>query len=417
MKLFSSLDRFIAIKDQIIPKGAKIGLFTNQCSYSFQYKKYSYELIEPNTIFLLEHGFFSELQDQISIQNIENYKRWYSANWISLYGEEFTSLFPKKKNLENLDWIIIDIQDVGSRYYTFLTSVYYLLNVIYKENLDCNLIILDRPNPLIRKYSKRIFEGSPLQKKYQSFVGVEGVLHKHGLTPAELICYSIDRNMNHDSKNEVWIVPFSPRVAIQKKYPKEFILSETKSSNLVLYNAFEIYPSPNMPSYKTAKVYTGQCLLEGTNLSEGRGTTKPFEIFGAPYLSKEILTKISTLSILDQLGVILRELKFIPTSNKYQNQICMGWQMHIIDERKYHSLLTTLFILKNIKQLSNELDWYRGVYEFKSEFLAIEYLLGDEFLFDYLNKNKISFDDLYQYLYKQQNLWKNNIKKYFLYYD
>lgn len=415
MNYISSLDRFYKSKNKIISKKSKIGLFANQCSYSFLYKKYSFELFEPEIVFLLEHGFFSEFPDQISIQDEENYKKIYSTNWISLYGADFDSLYPKKENLQNLDWIIIDIQDVGSRYYTFLNSVYFLLETIIKEKLECNIILLDRPNPLIKNYSKRKLEGSPLQKKYESFVGISEILHRHGLTPGELLFYYLERLLNKNFKNQIWIVPFDQSLPIMKLYPEKDQLKIKENIDSVLSDNFEIYPSPNMPSHKTALVYTGQCLLEGTNLSEGRGTTKPFEIFGAPFLEFDVINKISELSLWKKIGIILRNLKFIPTSNKYRNQICNGWQIHILKEDKYHSLFTTIAILKEIKKISKDFDWYRGIYEFKKDFLAIEYLLGDDFLFEFLEIDKISLDELYNYLLKNQNLWKKKIKKYLIY--
>lgn len=415
MNFSPSLERFYKVKNKIISKNSRIGLLTNQCSYSFLYKKYSFELFEPEVVFLLEHGFFSEFQDQISIQDEANYKKIYHTNWISLYGKDFGSLYPKKENLKNLDWIIIDIQDIGSRYYTFLTSVYFLLETIIKEKLECNIILLDRPNPLIKNYSKRKFEGSPLQKKYESFVGVSEILHKHGLTSGELLFYYVERLFNKNLKNQIWVVPFDSNLPIFKIFPEKNQLMLKEKINSILPEDFEIYPSPNMPSFKTARVYTGQCLLEGTNLSEGRGTTKPFEIFGAPFLEFEVISKISELSLLKKMGVILRKLKFIPTSNKYHNQVCNGWQLHILKEDKYHSLFTTIAILKEIKKICKDFDWYRGIYEFKRDFLAIEYLLGDNFLFEFLEFNKFSFDELYEYLRKHQNLWKKKIKKYLIY--
>lgn len=415
MKFISSLDRFVKNKTRIIPKNSKIGLLANQCSYSFLYKKYSFELLEPDTIFLLEHGFFSEFQDQVSLDDIESYRRWFSANWISLYDGDESSLYPKKEDIRHLDWLIIDLQDVGSRYYTFLNSVFYVLEVIHKENLECNFIILDKPNPLIKDYSKRIVEGTPLQERYQSFVGIKGLLHRHGFTPMELILYFLELLQGVKKKYKLWFVPFDLNLPIVEYFEGKKLLKEVNLTPQCYMMDFEIYPSPNMPSIKTAKVYTGQCLLEGTNLSEGRGTTRPFEMFGAPYITEKILNQISEDPIFAKLGVLLRKIKFIPTSNKYHNIICKGWQLHIINDKKYHSLLTTMYLLKQLKQHCPEFDWYRGIYEFKSQFLAIQYLLGDDFLFRYVDSNSISLEEVDSYIKKQQSKWKLQTKKYLLY--
>jgi uncharacterized protein YbbC (DUF1343 family) len=411
-----SIDRFYKIYKKILNKNESIGLISNQCSYSFYYKKYLFELIEIKKIFLLEHGFFSELQDQVPLKNTEFYYS-YNLEWISLYGENFESLKPNLTHVEDLDTIIIDIQDIGSRYYTFLTSVYYLLETIVQNNLDLKIIILDRPNPLIKNYKKRKVEGTPLQKKYESFVGIEGILHQHGFTPAELIYfYWLKLVKNQKNPSKIYIIPFFKTMPIIKIYPnpKKTII-DNPYETLSFLNFFEIYPSPNMPSLKTAKIYTGQCLLEGTNLSEGRGTTKPFEIFGAPYISLNLQEKISALNEWNDFGVLLRKIRFIPTNSKYKFEICNGWQLHILKPNKYHSLLVTLVLLKTIKNNSSDFDWYRGVYEFKSEYLAIEYLVGDELLFSFLNENNLSFDDIHKYVKLKEKEWLKKYQKFYLY--
>lgn len=414
MEYINSLDRFLRIKNKLIQKNSKVGLVSNQCSYSFIQKKYSFELLEVQKVFLLEHGFFSELQDQVPINQIQFYQEFKYIDWISLYGDSEESLKPKQRDILDLDVFIIDIQDIGSRYYTFLTSAYYILKEILIQNLEKTIVILDRPNPIIESFKNRNPQGSPLQEPYESFVGIKDILHQHGLNPSELLYYYWICNNHRKNKSRIYVIPFIKKIPVCQIYPEKRIIKE--HINFRTINIFfDIMPSPNMPSLKTAKVYPGQCLLEGTNLSEGRGTTKPFEIFGAPYIDVHLLQHISNEEKFKKLGVILRIIRFIPTSNKYAHIPCNGWQLHIINSKKYHSLMVTLLILKKLRQLSKDFDWYRGTYEFKNQYLAIEYLLGDNFLFHFLESHSLTLDDVDKYLKKEQLKWLKKIKKFLLY--
>lgn len=416
MEILNTLDRFYKNKKKFIHKNTKVGLISNQCSYSFKEQKYSFELLEVQKVFLLEHGFFSELQDQVPINNLEFYQQFKHIDWISLYGKSEESLKPQLKDIQDIEVFIIDIQDVGSRYYTFLTSAYYFLKEILEHNLTKTIIILDRPNPLINNFQYRNAQGSPLQEKYESFVGIKGVLHQHGLFPSELLYYYWIKNNTKNNHSKIYFVPFTKNLPIQQIYPEHRIVKET--GNFTDFNLyFDIYPSPNMPSIKTAKVYSGQCLLEGTNLSEGRGTTKPFEIFGAPYIDTQLQNLIihKHWDILKKLGIILRKIRFIPVASKYVSMPCNGWQIHIADEKKLHPLMSTMFILKKIKENSKDFDWYRGIYEYKNEYLAIQYLLGDDFLINFFESSKISLDEIYKYFKKEQLIWQKKIKKFLLY--
>jgi uncharacterized protein YbbC (DUF1343 family) len=408
----NSIDRFVSNYKKIVSSKARVGLIANQCSFSFYHKKYLFELIKIDKIFLLEHGFFSELQDQIPINNIEFYRYFSDIQWISLYGNNFESLKPSLSDLEDLDILIIDIQDIGSRYYTFLTSVYYVLQTMMIHRLTLKIILLDRPNPIILK--KRRCEGSPLQEKYESFVGISGILHQHGLTPAELIYYYWLK-INQNNKSSLYLIPFRTDVPIQKIYPKKEILQEISFSSQLQQDFFDIYPSPNMPTIKTAMVYTGQCLIEGTNLSEGRGTTKPFEIFGAPFIDYKLQKFISELTYWNRLGIVLRNLRFVPVHSKHKYMECNGWQIHILDTKKYHSLMVSLILLKELKKTCVDFDWYRGIYEFKSDYLAIEYLVGDEVLISFLNEDRYSYEEIYQYLKNHEKKWLQEIKKFYFY--
>jgi uncharacterized protein YbbC (DUF1343 family) len=371
-------------------KDAKAGILTNQSGYGgkagweyhFEFFKKHFDLI---TIFLPEHGLFAELQDQVSGSSLQY--DYGNINIVNLYGDEESSLFISPKKLDGLDLVIIDIKDVGARYYTFLTTAYYLLNSVSVHNSEnksksIDVLIIDSENPIGRKV-----EGSPLQKKYESFVGVETVPHRHGLSSSELLNYYQDR--------------------FQLKY-KSTIIKDFYSSK----SKFWVPPSPNIPTRDTCYVYTGQCLLEGTNLSEGRGTTRPFEIFGAPYI--EIQNKLlkSQLNHICDDSFVLRPLYFQPTFHKHSGKICGGFQIIVLDKKKFHSLLFTLGFIRTIKDFyKDEFTFLNGPYEFRSDLSAIELLAGDDTILGYLN-GKLGYKQIKEYLKESEKNWGKVIGDY-----
>ncbi len=338
-----------------------------------------------------EHGLFAELQDQVSGESLK-YK-FGEFQIENLYGNDEKSLFIREEILKNLDLIVIDIRDVGSRYYTFLTTAFYILQRI---SLYCKsskhpikILVIDSPNPIGRK-----LEGSPLQEKYESFVGVGKVLHRHGLTVAELMNYY---NLENDFGLDIFVIPIGE---IYVKLDKE---------------DFWIPPSPNIPKISTCFVYPGQCLLEGTNISEGRGTTRPFEIFGAPFLDIGNTKYLNELTAHQKDYFYLRPLLFIPTFHKHQGNVCGGFQLFIQDKKKFHSLLFTLHFLKTTNEFyPDSFQFLKGVYEFRSDKSAIELLAGDDFILDFL-KGKYSYKILKDYFIESESIWKKKIQNYYLY--
>ena len=377
--------------------GSRTGLLTNQSAYSlnskigyhFEYFSREYQL---KKLLMPEHGLFAELQDQVSGSSLTyNYGK---LDVINLYGDSESSLVVKKDLFLDLDLIIIDIRDVGARYYTFLTSAYYLLEKIHEFNKESkkgkiSVLIIDSPNPIGRK-----IEGSPLLKEFESFVGVKGVLHRHGLTPAELLLYYTNK---YNFLIHVDICPIGE------------LYSETDSP------AQWIPPSPNIPTPYTCLVYGGQCLLEGTNLSEGRGTTKPFEIFGAPFINIQDPLLLSQLQKIKDESYHLRPLYFQPTFHKHSGIRCGGFQLMVLKPDIFHSLRFTLNLLKILKNFySKDFNFLDGPYEFRSDKKAIELLVGDTFLLQYLDGN-VSNRALDDYLHTTENQWKKEIKKLYLY--
>ncbi|MCW7467102.1 DUF1343 domain-containing protein [Leptospira levettii] len=370
--------------------GCLAGILTNQSAFGYlgkyHFQTYS-EIFNLKTIFLPEHGLFAELQDQVSGDELSYL--FGEMQIVNLYGKEESSLVPPKESLKNLDVVIIDIKDVGSRYYTFLTTAYYILEELSKLKKETGkspvFLVIDSPNPIGTKV-----EGSPLQETYESFVGVKSVLHRHGLTPGGLLTYY---NETFHLNVDVVVVP------VGVFHPNKV-------------NSFEwVPPSPNIPTQNTCYVYPGMCLLEGTNLSEGRGTTKPFETFGAPYLlGKEKLELDKRLLSHQKGSFLLRNLRFLPTFHKYAGIICEGYQLMVLKPKQFHSLYFTLYFLKQIHELfPNQFEFLKGVYEFRSDRPAIELLAGDSYLLDYLY-GKYSDSDLERYLEEKESVWNKAIK-------
>ncbi|MBD3288272.1 DUF1343 domain-containing protein [candidate division KSB1 bacterium] len=384
---------FLSLKDDNLIDG-RIGLLCNQVSFDPETRKYLFQLLAERSnlkrIFLPEHGMFAELQDMIPLDSTHLYDYLkLDTEIISLYGESESTLTVQPEHLADLDALVIDIQDVGSRYYTFATTVSYIFDVLAKSDHRLEIYILDRLNPCGRQV-----EGTILTEEYSSFVGRPGLPHKHGLTIGEL-CRFYESQLGADL--HLHIIPLF----------SDFIDRVRQFSPVTTWS---IPPSPNMPGPVTPLVYTGQCLLEGTNVSEGRGTTRPFEIFGAPFM--DWIFERSDYP--KQPGAFLRPLRFIPTFQKHAGKICSGFQLHLTGE-PYHSLAHSLKIIRYLKENSGEaFQWRREVYEFRDDRLAIELLAGSKILLDYLN-GRYDFPIVQQAFDEDEEKWIDQIESHLIY--
>ncbi len=241
----------------------------------------------------------------------------------SLYrkdGKRFTA-----EMLEDIDIVVYDIADIGVRYYTFISTLH---NAI----IDCakygkQLVILDRPNPL----GCNMIDGNVLNIDYKSFVGTYSIPIRHSLTVGEFaLLINTEEKINCDIK-----------IVTCTGLGKKTIFTDT--------DRMWIMPSPNIPTFDTALAYVGTCLFEGTNISEGRGTTAPFQIIGADFIDGEKLTK--ELNNKDLKGVIFTPTYFKPTASKFQNLLCGGAHIHITNYSEYESFKVGLNILETIKNM------------------------------------------------------------------
>jgi uncharacterized protein YbbC (DUF1343 family) len=278
--------------------------------------------------------------------------------------------------------LIIDIQEVGSRYFTFVTMMGKIMEIL--KDRAVHLLIIDHPNP-----AGRWVEGIPLNREYASLIGWPDLPHRYGLSLGELALFMKDQ--------------LGGRFHLEIIRKMDFSVDPSW-----------IYPSPNLPHPLTARVYSGQCLWEGTNVSEGRGTTRPFEIFGAPFFEKLMTRWVDRWNRLHQ-EVILRPLIFVPTFHKHKGAYCYGFQLHPAAPG-YHSLW---YSLQLIRQVGNELDdfsWREGPYESGSHRPAMELLAGDELLIDYL-MGRANDQQVKEKLREEEQKWIEHCSRFLLYPD
>lgn len=270
----------------------------------------------------------------------------------SLYGD---TREPLPEMLAEADAFVIDLQDIGARYYTFIWTLSLFLKACEKANKP--VFVLDRPNPI----SGLAVEGPVLREEFSSFVGLHPLPVRHGLTIGEVAIY-----LKNFFYKEIDL-----HVIAMEGWRREMFFEDTKLP--------WVFPSPNIPFFESAKVYPGMCLLEGTNISEGRGTTRPFEVFGAPFINSDRIVK--ELSGLKLSGVFFRPLTFIPTFHKWAGETCGGAQIHITDREKFMPFLTGVAVLKKIHDLYPEkFEWKRPPYEYEHSRMPIDILCGNDLL-------------------------------------
>ena len=329
-----------------------IALIVNQSSVT-AHLKYSWNVLKERglhvkMIFSPEHGLFATEQDQIAV----NYQPELGCEVASLYGDSAESLLPDMTLLDNLDLILFDIQDVGTRYYTYVNTLALFMEAV--SGRDIEIIVLDRPNPL----GGTIVEGPLLDPAYRSFVGIFPVPVRHGLTAGELALLYLD----------VKKLDVNLSVIKMEGWRRSMLFPETGLP--------WIPPSPNMPTFATAEVYPGMCLFEGLNVSEGRGTTTPFQLSGAPFIKPDELAERCTTYGLE--GVHFRPVWFKPTFHKFSGEVIGGIWLHVTDHSLFRSFATGVALTAAIHELYPEfLQFLNGVYEFNDTIPAFDLLAGN----------------------------------------
>ncbi len=305
--------------------------------------------VRPARLFGPEHGVRAAAQDMEAVTGGEDPVT--GVPTVSLYGQDLESLKPDPRDVRDLDIIVADIQDVGARYYTYASTLGFVMEVCGQA--DTEVWVLDRPNPI----RGDIVEGNRVAPEYRSFVGTQPIANRHGMTLGELARY-FDRFGGWSC--ELDVVPM-------RGWNRDMWYDETGLP--------WVTPSPNMPTLQTATVYPGQCLLEGTDASEGRGTTRPFELFGAP--SVDCAQLRDRLDSFDLDGVAWREVSFRPMFQKHAGDTVHGLQLHITDRDAYRSMEAGYAVITALVGGEHGVGWRTEPYEFVSDRLAIDLLIGD----------------------------------------
>ncbi len=364
MKSITGLERFITRESGPYQK-ARLGLLANQASVGPGYV-HALDLLDqalPGAITALfgpQHGWAGEKQDNMveSDHGLDGRGR----PIYSLYGE---TRRPKPEMLEPLDALLVDLVDVGTRVYTFAHTLSHCLEEAALAGLE--VIVLDRPNPI----GGAEVEGNILDGDCRSFVGLHPIPMRHGLTLGELARFVNAR-----------LDPPAPLKVIKvDNWRRHQYFPETGLP--------WVYPSPNLPGPDCAWVYPGQVLWEGTNVSEARGSTRPFNLFGAPFVDPEAL--LGRLKKMDLPGVVFRKAHFQPTFHKWAGQMCRGLEIYPQD-RSFKPYLTSLCLLSLILEMwPEEFQLKQAPYEYEFTRRPIDLILGRCSLFDRLKAGESPF--------------------------
>jgi len=320
-----------------------------------------------------QHGFAGEKQDNM----IESGHGVDPALGIPIYSLYSDTRSPTAAMLEGIDLLLVDLQDVGTRVYTFEWTTALALESCARSG--CEVVVLDRPNPL----GGSAVEGNLIRPGYTSFVGLSPVPMRHALTLGELAAL-VNRRLAAPTGGKAAPAPRPERRSdgVGWRCPGLAALTVVPMDRWRRRHLFPetglpwVLPSPNMPTFDTALVYPGQVLLEGTNLSEGRGTTRPFEIFGAPWLDPGAVRRRFDKRRIR--GVTLRDHPFEPTFHKWAGERCLGFQIQVTDRDLFRPYLTTLALLQDIiAEHGDRFEWKQPPYEYVTDRLPIDVLTGD----------------------------------------
>lgn len=314
--------------------------------------------IDPRVVFAPEHGFDAVAQAEEAVLAIDSDTGGAtSAKVISLYGKTFDSLTPTREQLEGVEVLLVDLVDVGSRYYTYVWTA--LLAARAAADAGIHTVVLDRPNPI--SGSPAVLEGAPQKDGFSSFVGLEPLPIRHSLTVGEILAHFFERDgRSLGPEGALSVVP---------------TLGWERHRTAAAWDRPFVLPSPNMPTLDTALVYPGACLVEGTNLSEGRGTTVPFQMIGAPFLRGQDLADSMRESGLP--GVLVRPVSFRPTFDKFTGEHCRGVMIHVTDSTSFRPVTTYLTLLSLAReQAPDEFQFRTSPYEFETTIPAFDLLTG-----------------------------------------
>lgn len=343
--------------------GKRVGVVANPASLDASFQHIADKIHDQHgttlvALFGPQHGFNSDVQDNM----IETDHAVDQARGVPIFSLYSDTRKPLKNMLGNLDLLVIDLQDVGTRVYTYVYTMANCLRACRDSGLP--VIVCDRPNPI----GGVAVEGPLLDQTHTSFVGQFPIPMRHGMTIGEL---ALLFNEHFDIGAQLEVIPM-------EHWQRSMYHDATGLP--------WIMPSPNIPTLDTAIVYPGAVLFEGTVLSEGRGTTRPFEILGAPWISAKRCAERANSANLP--GVYFRPLTFVPTFHKHQNNMCGGCQMHITDRKKFRAVESAVNLMTVFRQEStSDFVWRQPPYEYERTKTPIDILAGSALLRSQIEAN------------------------------
>lgn len=361
-------------------KNMRIGLICNQASVNHNFKHAADLFFEDSDIKLSalfgpQHGIRGDVQDNM-IETSHTIDKKTNLPIFSLYSE---TRQPTEEMLAGLDALVYDLQDVGCRVYTF---IYTMANAM-KACADFNkkFIVLDRPNPI----NGINVEGNLVENGHESFVGQYPIAMRHGMTVGELA----------ELFNKEFSINCDLEVVAMDNWEREYFYDET--------DAPWVMPSPNMPTVDTAVVFPATVYFEGTQVSEGRGTTRPFEIVGAPYINADDFG--DALNSLELGGVNFRSINFLPTFQKHAGQICGGVFLHIFERDAFEPVTTGIAMIKTVFDLyPNEFKWKNPPYEYVFDRNPFDVIAGTTRIREQI-ENEAKLNEI-------KNSWQDELKRF-----
>ncbi len=351
MRVLSGLDRLLARPGDL--KGRRLGLIANPTTVTSGLVHGAIALrkakgLKLTTLFGPEHGIWADAQDLVHVEDSRD-----AATGLRVYSLYGKRLAPTAEMLADVDALVYDVQDVGSRYYTFIYTMLHAMEACAAHGRT--MVVLDRPNPI----GGDAVDGNVLRAGWESFVGRHPLAVRHGMTAGELaLLFKHERRIDVDLK-----------VVEMKGWRRKMSHEQTGLP--------WVMPSPNMPTVDTAYVYPGGCLVEGTNLSEGRGTTRPFELVGAPWLDPWALARDLAREKIP--GVTFRATWFTPTFQKHAGLACGGVQLHVTDRGRFPSFLTYALLIHHARRQAPErFAWRDPPYEYEQVKRPIDILFGTD---------------------------------------
>ena len=357
------LDQALESRDSTLTN-LRIGLICNPASVNFEYRHaadlfFENKRINLTALFGPQHGIRGDVQYNMA-ETSHTTDRLTGLPVYSLYSE---TREPTEEMVSSVDALVFDLQDVGCRVYTF---IYTMANAMKAcAEFGKKMIILDRPNPI----GGIGVEGNLLEIGHESFVGQFPIPMRHGLTAGELAkLFNTEFNINCELE-----------VVTMKNWAREDFYDET--------DAPWVMPSPNMPTVDTAVVFPATVFIEGTEVSEGRGTTRPFEIVGAPYINGKNLAEV--LKSLELPGVVFRPIYFLPTFQEFAQQECEGVFLHVTDRQIFEPVITGLALIKTIYDLyRDEFQWKTTAYEYEFDRNPFDVIAGTTGIREMIEKGK-----------------------------